>query len=180
MSTCTHSSWSESLACVAAVHCCVHGVDSLQVKRGGLITFHGPGQLVCYPVLNLRHMKVSKMIMRCCYLEISCTFLRLSACVPLLQTDCIMYAPWLILYVLHDPLYCLIQLYAGWGAELCMCPRKSSDRCLQVLWCGRNHCRRNRRVGQWLQNLCNWYVRSTLCDHGTGTPSLLVLNLLAF
>ena len=43
-------------------HCCVvvvHVVGSIQVKRGGLITFHGPGQLVCYPVLNLRNIKVS-------------------------------------------------------------------------------------------------------------------------
>lgn len=31
----------------------------MQVRRGGLTTFHGPGQLVCYPVLNLRKLKVS-------------------------------------------------------------------------------------------------------------------------
>ena len=29
------------------------GADVHRANRGGLITFHGPGQLVCYPVLHL-------------------------------------------------------------------------------------------------------------------------------
>ena len=32
------------------------GAEFQYTDRGGLITFHGPGQLMCYPILNLRHV----------------------------------------------------------------------------------------------------------------------------
>ncbi|XP_068601647.1 octanoyl-[acyl-carrier-protein]:protein N-octanoyltransferase LIPT2, mitochondrial [Brachionichthys hirsutus] len=35
------------------------GAEVHRTNRGGLLTFHGPGQLVCYPVLNLRSFKKS-------------------------------------------------------------------------------------------------------------------------
>lgn len=35
------------------------GAEFHRTNRGGLITFHGPGQLVVYPVLNLNHFRPS-------------------------------------------------------------------------------------------------------------------------
>ncbi|KZC03999.1 Putative lipoyltransferase 2, mitochondrial, partial [Dufourea novaeangliae] len=51
------------------------GAEFFRTNRGGLITFHGPGQLVAYPILNLKEFKpsvkwyvcqIEKMIIRLC------------------------------------------------------------------------------------------------------------------
>ena len=36
------------------------GPDYFVTKRGGLITFHGPGQLICYPILDIKVNQILK------------------------------------------------------------------------------------------------------------------------
>jgi lipoyl(octanoyl) transferase len=42
------------------------GAEFYKIRRGGLITFHGPGQLVAYPILNLGDFKKSVKWYVCC------------------------------------------------------------------------------------------------------------------
>lgn len=44
------------------------GAEFHKTNRGGLITFHGPGQLVAYPIVNLKHFQPS-MRWYICHLE---------------------------------------------------------------------------------------------------------------
>jgi len=34
-------------------------IETVRIERGGEVTYHGPGQIVCYPIINLRRNKLS-------------------------------------------------------------------------------------------------------------------------
>ncbi len=44
---------------VSEQHIADQGVDIVQTERGGDITYHGPGQLVVYPIVHLRGARLS-------------------------------------------------------------------------------------------------------------------------
>lgn len=45
-----HLVWTEE-------QCRLHGIDVVQTNRGGDITYHGPGQIVGYPIIGLHHYR---------------------------------------------------------------------------------------------------------------------------
>lgn len=54
----------------------IKGIDILPTDRGGLITVHAPGQLVIYPILNLREISMTPKEYICCLQKVTTQLIR--------------------------------------------------------------------------------------------------------
>lgn len=81
------------------------GADVHRSSRGGLITFHGPGQLVCYPVLHLGSFK------KVCWRRIFFFFFFLERLGCSLVAAALLARPVLIQYYISMQFYCFSLKY---------------------------------------------------------------------
>lgn len=112
------------------------GAEVYRTNRGGLITFHGPGQLVCYPVLNLTSFKKV-------WNDLSLSFLRFSVSGPVLMSGLV---PQSVRWYVCELEKTIISVCSRFGIEASTSPHTG-------VWVGDNKiC----AIGTAAPPLCRW------------------------